>query len=237
MSNQPETAVAMSRAIEDRYSKRHKQDRQRKQRNLSQLCDTPSKILSRMKGECRRSIDALRVNNIEGLKNAIPSDRWCTAPCLTASYIASIEECLILAYSWKSEVTRHHVRLKEVLLDTAHIAISNCKSPKNLRDYLLFILVDLVFMFVGDHADDSMYGPFVRLLGLSGKKTYFTKTAIKTQNVVFTLEILTFHIDLIHSYCQKFNHSELKSMLKSVLACLGVMASEDIIAHFSSLLW
>lgn len=227
----------MSRAIEDRYSKRHKQDRLRKNRNPLQFCNSPAKIISRMKGECRRSVDALRVNNIVSLKNAIPSDRWCATPSQAASYIAAIEECLILAYSWKSEVTRHHSKLKEVLLDTAHLAIFNCKSPKNMKDYLILILVDLVFMFGGDHAGDSMYEPFVRLLGLSGKKACFTKTAIKNQKVISTLELVIFHVDLIHSYCQKYNHSELKLMLRSVLACLGVMASEDVVAHFSSLLW
>lgn len=227
----------MSRAIEDCYDKRHKRDRLKNNRNLLQFCTTPAKVLLRMKGECRRTVDTSRVNNIVTLKNLIPSDRWCASPFKTATYIATIEECLILAYSWASEVTRHHMELKGVLLDTAHFAISYCKSPKVIKDYLLFILVDLVFMLRGNHAKDPMYDTFVRLLGLSDKKTYFTKSAIKSQRVIFTLDVINFHIDLIHSYCQKFNHSELKAILRSVLACLGVMASEDVIAHFSSLLW
>ncbi|WPK27391.1 hypothetical protein PUMCH_004778 [Australozyma saopauloensis] len=190
-----------------------------------------------MKSECRGRIDANRVRNLTELTKVFRENKWVSQPHVALRLVASVEECLILAYNWRTENDKHLKAATEILYDAALISIERVKNKAVLGDGLLSILVNLVCMFVDIKERDRTYFVLNRLLGLSQNRNLFALLVTKNQRVVLVADLVIFNIDLIHCYCCKHNPSALQTVLRSVLFCLGIFADSEALDHFHSLTW
>lgn len=198
---------------------------------------SPTGIIGKMKGECRGLIDAQRVSNLAVLTKALSEIKWSCVPSTSLRHVTVIVECLILVYNWKGNVSTQIQKLRDMLYEAGLVTSSQCKNPSTMTAHLLSILAELVLMFTAGNAEGLLRGSFLLLLGISQKKKLFAKRISESQRVIHTVDLINFQVDLMHSYCSKYNPSHLQEMLRSILACLGVFAEESALKNFEAHTW
>lgn len=228
---------AITRAIEDKYSRRGKYKALSSHKLQSIEFRGPGVVIRLMRAECRGQITSRSVQKVVMLANTLRDKRWTVAPAIAARLICSLEECLILALNWNIDKSASMDRLRNEVYDVALLVFANTRSPERLKDDLLAVMVDLVFMFKHDKKIERSRDSILLLLGLPRKPSHFTAPVLKTQRVIRTVDLINLHTDIIHSYCSKYAPSEIQHTLRSMLACLGVFAQQESIDHFNTHTW
>lgn len=128
-------------------------------------------------------------------------------------------------------------RLRNEIYDAIVLVFANTRGPERMKDDLISIMVDLAFMFDDGMRREQLRDSICLLLGLPQKKSQFSQLIVDTQRVVCTVDLINFHVDVIHSYCLKYVPNAMYKMLRSVLVCLGIFAQQESIDHFNTYTW
>ncbi|OBA21007.1 hypothetical protein METBIDRAFT_11596 [Metschnikowia bicuspidata var. bicuspidata NRRL YB-4993] len=196
-------------------------------------------ILLRVKAVCKLNPTAKTVHSLLTLKRAIDAADWTVTIHKSSYLLCYLEESLLLAFSATYTLSRHGEQTKEVLVEMATILFERIEDgDRKLTLHLVATLAQLVFLYLfPDGCDNQYYSLFLSLYGISQPRRPITKHITDKVKLVFVGEVIKFHVEILHIYCNKYDkglNSHTRSLVK---ACLLVYDEPDLLEYVDSLSW